>query len=141
MILEDAKRELTKHFLSCWKNEEGELLTKVVFENEQITSGEENMPWVRFSVDIFRFSPDSMGVEGNRRVERQGLVNVQIFVPLNEKTKLLNDLVARTIRMYESKKYAGVYFRNPRAETMIEESDSLWYGQLVTIPFDFIEII
>lgn len=141
MTIEDAKRDITKHFLCRWKDVDGEPLTTVVLENEPITVGKEGEPWVRFSVDIFLFSADSMGVEGNRRVMRSGLMNIQIFVPLNEKTGRLNELSAKAIRLFEGKKFEGVFFRNPRTQTIEEESDSLWFGSLVTIPFDFVEII
>ena len=141
MKLEDAERELTKHFLSQWRDSKGKLLTKVVFENEEVKSGEEDKPWVRFSVDIFSFSPDSMGAKGNRRVLRRGTLSIQIFVPLNHKTKELNTLRTKAIRIYEGEEFNGVNFRNPRTNTMLEESDSVWYGEIVQIPFEFIEII
>lgn len=141
MRIEDVKREITRHFLSCWRDEEGKLLTPVVLENEEITDANENSPWIRFSVEIFSFSADSMGSKGNRRVNRYGSLSVQIFVPLNKKTKELNDLIARVIRIYEGENLHSVYFRNIRSMTTDEKSDSLWYGTTVTVEFDFIEII
>lgn len=141
MKLEDVERELTKHFLSQWRDPKGKLLTKVVVENEEVKDGEEDKPWVRFSVDIFSFSPDSMGAKGNRRVLRRGTLSIQIFVPLNHKTKELNTLRTKAIRIYEGEEFNGVNFRNPRTNTMLEESDSVWYGEIVQIPFEFIEII
>ena len=56
MRIEDVQRELTRHFLNCWKDEEGKLLTPVVLENEEIRDGDENSPWIRFSVEIFSIS-------------------------------------------------------------------------------------
>lgn len=141
MRIEDVKREITRHFLSCWCDEEGKLLTPVVLENEEIRDGDENSPWIRFSVEIFSFSADSMGSKGNRRVNRYGSISVQVFVPLNEKTKELNGLIARVIRIYEGEKFDNIYFRNLRTMTIDEKSDSLWYGSTVTVEFDFTEII
>lgn len=141
MKLEDVQRELTKHFLKSWKDEEGQLITPVVLENEEITDADESHPWVRFSVEIFSFSADSMGSKGNRRVNRYGLVAIEISVPLNKKTKELNDLIARVIRIYEGEKVDNLYFRNPRSSTMVEKAESLWYGATVTVEFDFTEII
>lgn len=141
MKLEDVQRELTRHFLNCWKNEEGELRTPVVLENEEISDGNENSPWVRFSVEIFSFSADSMGSKGNRRVSRYGSVAIQVFVPLNKKTKELNDFIAQIIRIYEGEKLDNVYFREPRTLAIVEKPDSLWYGTTVTVEFDFTEII
>lgn len=141
MRIEDVKREITRHFLSCWCDEEGKLLTPVVLENEEIRDGDENSPWIRFSVEIFSFSADSMGSKGNRRVNRYGSISIQVFVPLNEKTKELNGLIARVIRIYEGEKFDNIYFRNLRTMTIDEKSDSLWYGSTVTVEFDFTEII
>lgn len=141
MKLEDAERELTKHFMCNWKDAKGKPLTDIVVENEEVKKGNENRPWVRFSVDIFSFSPDSMGARGNRRVLRRGIQSIQIFVPLNHKTKELNTLRTKAIRMYEGEEFNGVNFRNPRTAVMQEDSDSVWYGEVVQIPFEFIEII
>lgn len=141
MKLEDVDRELTKCFLSRWKDPQGKALTKVVLENEETKLGVKDEPWVRFSVDIFSFSPDSMGAKGNRRVSRRGMLSVQIFVPKNRKTNQLNTLRNKAIRMYEGEVFNGVNFRNPRTVVMDEDSDSIWYGELVQIPFEFIEII
>lgn len=141
MKIEDVQRELTRHFLNCWKDEEGNLITPVILENEEIRDGDENSPWIRFSVEIFSFSADSMGSKGNRRVNRYGSIFVQVFVPLNEKTKELNDFIARVIRIYEGEKLDNIYFRNLRTMTTDEKSDSLWYGSTVTVEFDFTEII
>lgn len=141
MRIEDVQRELTRHFLNCWKDEEGKLLTPVVLENEEIRDGDENSPWIRFSVEIFSFSADSMGSKGNRRVNRYGSISVQVFAPLNEKTKELNEFIARVVRIYEGEKFDNIYFRNLRTMTIDEKSDSLWYGSTVTVEFDFTEII
>ena len=141
MKLEDVERELTKHFLCLWKDDKGNPLTDIVVENEEVKKGNKNRPWVRFSVDIFSFSPDSMGAKGNRRVSRRGMLSVQIFVPKNRKTNQLNTLRNKAIRMYEGEVFNGVNFRNPRTVVMDEDSDSIWYGELVQIPFEFIEII
>lgn len=141
MTLEDFDRELTKQFLSQWKSPDGKPLTKVILENEEVKLGAKDVPWVRFSVDIFSFSPDSMGAKGNRRVSRRGSLSIQIFVPKNRKTNQLNTLRNKAIRMYEGEVFNGVNFRNPRTAVMDEESDSIWYGELVQIPFEFIEII
>ena len=141
MKMEEAYRELTKHFISCWKDEQGHPLTPIVLENEEISRKSEGHSWVRFSVDIFSFSPDSMGVKGNRRVNRSGIQAVEIYVPLNHKTKELNDLVSKAIRLYEGETFNGVNFRNPSTYVTNEESDSLWYGTVVKIPFEFTEII
>lgn len=141
MELEIVDRELVKHFLCRWKDDTGKPLTTIVLENEEVKKGDETRPWVRFSVDIFSFSPDSMGAKGNRRVSRRGTISIQIFVPRNRKTYELNALRAKAIRMYEGEELNGVNFRSPRSSVMQEDSDSLWYGEIVQIPFEFIEII
>ena len=140
ITVSSCDRCLSKYFIDHWISGEGAPLSLVITQNEEIQTVKPDNPWVRFSVDLFSFLEDSLGVVGNRRMLREGIIAVQIFVPAMSRTKLLNELVSTVISIFEGKKYEGVIFRALTIDKIDEPDDSIWFGKVVKIPFEFTEI-
>lgn len=75
-------------------------LTPYWFEDEKAVPPED--PWVRFSVKRMPGGPGTMGSPGNRKMDRVGMVFIQLFQPPLHGVGGLSDLGERAAAIFEN---------------------------------------
>lgn len=113
--------------------------TPVAWNNVQFTPPDTSA-WVRFSVTNNFSSQQNLGSAPNRSFRRQGIVFVQVFVPLDDETGLENgDILAEAaLSIFEGKQVSGIWFRNGSIAE-VGPTDR-WFQYNVTFDFQYDEI-
>ena len=93
--------------------------------------------WARVNVIFNAGFQSSLGRTGNRRFEKRGILDVQVFVPLNSATNILDGLCQDVLNLYEGVRIDRLWFINGRPDGSITQDDGGWYRQSVLFDFRF----
>ena len=91
MTPKEVRNEIVKRFLAQFTGQFAIAVTGHRFVPPQIPA-----PWVRISVIFNEGGQTSLGVKGNRRFQKSGFVNVQVFTPVNKGTDQ-NDVLSHIV--------------------------------------------
>jgi hypothetical protein len=93
--------------------------------------------FVHFEV-IENFSyQESLGVIGNRKYEREGIIRANIFTPVNTGTTS-SDSIATTIRtVFEGVSFDGIRCFDAIARDLTPDATNPWFQQIVEIEYQY----
>lgn len=115
--------------------------TPFVFENRLFDPPA--APWARFSVKRMPGGFGSMGSPGNRRMDRVGLVIVQLFEPPGDGTGRMSDLGDLAAAIFENCRLAPHDIRfgavEPGEARDVEEGR--WWGLAVEARFEYEQVV
>lgn len=131
--LNPAREAIYQAFSTAWG-----ATTPVAFDNEKFDPPS-NAPWVRLVVRHLVRQQNSMGGVGSRRWRSNGLVFVQVFVPLNTGIRS-SDSLAQTVRTtLEGIQLSGPVWFNDALVREVGESDG-WFQTNVEAEFVYDEV-
>ncbi len=98
-------REVQETLYARWRDQwvvapGGEALTPFWFEDEKATPPEDF--WVRFSVKRMPGGPGTLGRPGNRKMDRVGMVFIQLFRPPLQGIGNMSDMGERAAGIFEN---------------------------------------
>lgn len=115
--------------------------TPGAFENK--TYDPPAAPWYRFSVKRMPGGPGTMGSPGNRKMDRVGLVIIQLFEPPGDGTGRISDLGELAAAVFENCRLAPHDIRfgavEPGEASDIEQGR--WWGLSVEARFDYEQLV
>jgi len=134
MTPKEVRNEIAKRFLSQFQGQFSIAITGHRFTPPAIPA-----PWVRLSVIFNHGAQTSLGVSGNRRFQKSGFVNVQVFTPVNKGTDK-NDEMAHDISSFLDGVNLGhgLWLYNGSIKTIGDRDD--YYQQNVVVEFNFEDI-
>ena len=113
--------------------------TNFTFSNENYDPAVDT-EWVLFEVLELSSFQETLGVSGNRKYERSGLVQARIFTPINEGTSL-SDSIATTIRTtFEGISFDGIRCYDAVSRQTAPDPKNTWFQQIVEIYFEYTDI-
>lgn len=95
--LSTARESIYQRFATDWG-----VTSDYTFDNEDFTPPEDT-PWVRLVVRHTSSNQVSLGSSGNRKFDRDGLVFVQVFTPLDQGSAVADALVEKVLEIFEGK--------------------------------------
>lgn len=119
-----------------------EPLTYFVFEDEKATPPA--APWARFSVKRMPGGPGTMGRPGNRKMDRVGMVFVQLFKPPGKGVGDLSDLGERAAGVFENCRLLGandIRFGEVEPGQSQQVENGRWLGLSVEGRFDYEQLV
>lgn len=132
--ISEAKEAIYQAFNTGW-SVTGNQFT---FENEDFTPPV-NAPWARLSIRHNSGTQDTLGRTGNRRFERGGAVNIQIFTPQNIGVGGVSTLATTVKNIFEGVSLSGttVIFRDVIFREIGPSNE--WYQMNVEAEFNYYE--
>lgn len=123
-------------------------LTYYVFEDEkahppEVTAEGPNV-WARFSVKRLPGGPGTMGRPGNRKMDRRGIVFIQLFQPPGDGVGVLSDYGERAAGIFENCRLLAehdIRFGQVEPGESGQVENGRWLGLSVEGPFDYEQII
>jgi hypothetical protein len=118
-----------------------EPLTYFVFEDEKASPPAG--PWARFSVKRMPGGPGTMGRPGNRKMDRVGIVFIQLFKPPGDGVGDLSDLGERAAGIFENCRLLGVHdirFGEVEPGQSGQVEEGRWLGLSVEGRFDYEQV-
>lgn len=110
--------------------------TPYTFPNENYDPPTDS-EFIHFEVVEDTSYQETLGVTGNRKYEREGLIRARIFTPVNSGTAL-SDSLATTIRTtFEGVSFDGIRCFDCTARDLAPEPQTPWFQQLVEIEFQY----
>ena len=104
---------------------------------EEVSEPPSDLPWVRVSVIHGTGGQASFGDTGGRHFDRNGIVTIQLFVPLKDNGMVTMDqLIQVALDSIEGKCTSnGVWFRNVRINE--QGPDRAWFNVNVLADFEY----
>ena len=132
--LSDARIAIYEKFLTAWG------ATTPIAADSQHFNPPTNDEFVRLSVRHTVSTQESLGGVGTRKYDRQGLVIVQIFAPLNKGPKAADLLAEQARAVFEGTRIPALDLRFNN--TQIQEIGPLdgWYQVNVQTEFAYSEV-
>ena len=125
-----VQRELESYFATNWTD------TIIVYDNVPKPSFNDDDMWVRFTVTYGSAKQISMGAGDSNFHRFQGLVNVQIFAPLDAGSKPALELADKVVELFTANRIGQSQMYT--AETQILGDDGFSRYQVnVVCPFYF----
>lgn len=134
MTPKEARNQIIKRFLTQFTGQFPIAVTGHRFTPPSIPAS-----WIRITVIFNEGSQTTLGEKGNRKFQKSGFVNVQVFTPVNKGTDL-NDEMANNILVFldgVSMDY-GLWLYNGTIKTIGDRDD--YYQQQVVVEFNFEDI-
>lgn len=124
---------------------EPEPLTYYVFEDDKAEPpADEDIVWARFSVKRLPGGPGTMGRPGNRKMDRRGIVFVQLFTPPGNGVGKISDYGEKAAGIFESCRLLAehdIRFGTVEPGETGQVENGRWLGLSVEGPFDYEQII
>lgn len=134
MTPKEVRNEIVKRFLAQFTGQFAIAVTGHRFVPPQIPA-----PWVRISVIFNEGGQTSLGVKGNRRFQKSGFVNVQVFTPVNKGTDQNDDMAQNILAFLDGESMGhGLWLYDGSIKTIGDKDD--YYQQNVVIEFNFEDI-
>lgn len=151
-------REVQEQLYRRWRDQwvvapGGEPLTPYVFANEKFDAAKVTAPagwdasvdpWARFSCRRMPGGPGTMGRPGNRKMDRVGLVFVQLFEPPLRGVGRISDLGEKAARIFESCRLTephDIRFGEVEPGEAGDVERGRWWGLSVEGRFDYEQLI
>lgn len=127
--INEARASIYAKFIADWNGE-----TLYALDNDEFKEPED-ITWVRLTVRSRPTNQETLGIEGNRKFLRAGVVFIQIFVPEDSGTFEADTLAEKIRVMLEGTRFDGLWFY----ETQIREqgSDGKFYSILTESLFNY----
>lgn len=134
MSYASVQRELESHFATNWTD------TPVAYDNVPNPTIEDNNSWIRFTITYGPAKQVSMGGGDSNFHRFTGIVNVQIFAPLDSGSKPALELADKVVSMFTGNRIGQSQMYT--AETQILGDDGYNRYQVnVVCPFHFDNVI
>jgi hypothetical protein len=133
----EARDSIQTQFNNTWNAaslDAGESRPPIAWDNIEFQPPT-NSTWARCSVQQNIGDQIGLGGVGERYFRRQGLVFVQVFVPIETGTKLLNKWVTTALSAFEGVEFQDVRFRQSRVQDGTPEES--WHSALVISEFSY----
>lgn len=101
-------------------------------------------PWVRFSVKKRPGGPGTIGRKGNKKMDRRGVVFIQLFKPPGDGVGDLSDLGERAAKIFENCRLLAdhdIRFGEVEPGESGQVENGRWLGLSVEGRFDYEEIV
>ncbi|MCP4161577.1 MAG: hypothetical protein GY760_16005 [Deltaproteobacteria bacterium] len=96
--------------------------------------------YVTYNLVGLRGDPESIGLSGNRRFDRDNQMVVEIYTPLANGDSYTGNLLAQTvIDIFESKKENEIWYKTAFSKE-VGNIDDKWFKYIVYIDYTFTEI-
>lgn len=128
-----VREKIYQCFVDGWNN-----FTEYVFDNEDYDPGDAG--WVRVVVRGRDSYQSSLGVGGNRKFARKGVVFIQIFTPINGGTAQMGSVTEKILDVFEGKRIAGTSICFQAGMPREIGPEGVWYNSNVEIEFTYEEI-
>jgi hypothetical protein len=131
-----------QRWITAWVNPDGQPRTPIELVNEDIPFDPPNDCWVRFMTDTRPGGPGTIGRRGNRKMDRAGVVYIDLREPPGKGVGSLADLASEARDVFEGCRFDphdirfGVGDIGPGA--LIE--NGRWWGVTIELRFDYEEI-
>jgi hypothetical protein len=127
--INEARASIYAKFITDWNEE-----TLYALDNDEFPEPE-GIAWVRLTVRSRPTTQETLGVEGNRKFLRTGVVFIQIFVPENSGLSEADRLAELVRNILEGTRFSSLWFY----ETQIREqgSDGKFYSILTESLFNY----
>jgi hypothetical protein len=135
--LTEARDSIQSQFNTTWDAvalDSGEVRPTIAWDNLEFEPPT-NTAWARCSVQHNIGNQIGLGDVGQRYFRREGLVAVQVFVPIESGTIVLNKWVEAALSAFEGVTFEDVRFRKSRAEDQLP--DESWHSVLVISEFSY----
>lgn len=134
-VWQEVQEALYQRFVDQWGG-----ATPYTFENE--TFDPPDGAWVRVSVKRLPGGQETLGGVGNRKMNRVGVVIIQLFVPPGDGIKVLSDYAEAAAAIYENERIAthDIRFAAVEPGDSGEVEDGRWWGLPVRGRFDYEEL-
>lgn len=142
-VWREVQEALYQRWTDHWVTDgpDPEALTYFVFENEKASPP--GGPWARFSVKRLPGGQGTLGGPGRRKMDRVGIVFIQLYEPPGEGTGSISDLGEKAAKIFENCRlladhdirFAAV---EPGEAGSIEKGR--WWGLSVEGRFDYEEL-
>jgi hypothetical protein len=147
MIATSAWRRVQERLYRRWADEwvvdpeavEPDPLTYFVFEDEK-ASPPEGAVWARVSVKRMPGGPGTLGRPGNRKMDRVGMVFVQLFKPPGQGVGDLSDYGERAAGIFENCRFLDTHdirFGEVEPGPSSQVENGRWLGLSVEGRFDY----
>jgi hypothetical protein len=133
----EARDSIQSQFSNTWEAaslDAGEVRPTIAWDNIEFEPPT-NSTWARCSVQHNIANQVGLGGVGDRYFRREGLVFVQVFVPIETGTKLLNKWVITALSAFEGVEFENVRFRKSRVQDQAPEES--WHSALVISEFSY----
>lgn len=109
----------------------------IALDNQPFTPPDvgEGVKWTRINVQLVTGTQSSLGVSGNRKFVKEGLLFIQVFTPNGHATNTNDDLAEDSLVLYEGERIGDLWFKNGRITTIGEDGE--WYQQNVVLELEF----
>lgn len=140
-------REVQEQLYRRWRDSwvvapGGEQLTPFCFEDEKMDPPDG--PWVRFSVKRMPGGPGTLGRPGNRKMDRVGMVFIQLFKPPGGGVGDLSDLGERAAGIFENCRLEDphdIRFGEVEPGQSGQVENGRWLGLSVEGRFDYEQLV
>ncbi|WP_299085064.1 phage tail terminator-like protein [uncultured Paraglaciecola sp.] len=131
--LDQAQQAINDRFIAAWGS-----TTPFSFTNEMPASNDISTSWVRLVSRLAVSGQRSLGQSGNRKYDRNGIIFVQVFSPINQGSSSGTALAKQIEDLYEGERFNGVVGQ----DSIIRDigPDGEWYQLQVEINFTYEEI-
>jgi hypothetical protein len=146
-VWREVQEALYQRWASKWRVDpevpDSDPLTYYVFDDEK-ASPPAGQPWARFSVKRQPGGPGTMGRPGNRKMDRVGIVFVQLFKPPGDGVGALSDLGERAAGIFENCRILATHdirFGQVEPGESGQVEAGRWLGLSVEGRFDYEQIV
>ena len=134
MTPKEVRNEIVKRFIAQFTGQFPIAVTGHRFSPPAIPA-----PWVRLSVIFNDGAQTSLGRVGNRKFQKSGFVNVQVFTPVNKGTDRNDDIAQSVSAFLDGVDLGhGLWLYNGSIKTIGDKDD--YYQQNVVVEFNFEDI-
>lgn len=128
----DARETIYQTFATDWAS-----TSAYTFANEAF-SPPVGQPWVRLTVQLQTGNQETLGDVGHRRFRREGLITMQVFVPLDTGLRAQDALVQQARNIFEGRTLTGPVWCIDADTYEIGPSDG-WHQFNIDVAFAFEE--
>lgn len=130
--LQTARETIYQTFATDWG-----VTSQFTFANENFEPPA-NAPWVRLAVLHQTGNQETLGDVGFRRFRREGIISIQVFMPLNDGLRDIDALVQMARQVFEGRTLTGPIWCTDANVSEAGPSDG-WYQFNVDIDFAYEE--
>ena len=128
----DASNAIAKRLISSWG-----ATTPIATENDNFDTEGQDAPWIKLSVNPISSQQHTLGSKSNRKFERIGIINIQVFVEAGTNIETCTLLSQQALAIFEGEEFDSVVCQVGLIQTIGREEK--WFQMNVSIDYNFIE--
>ena len=113
--------------------------TPVMYDNERFTPSDRDESWLSFSIQPLNSEQFTIGAVGSRQYNNEGMLDVAVFVPLNDSTGAGTAMVQAVRDTFEGKRFDNITFGASRFELGGRYNDN-WFVTSIVIEFNYYQV-